>query len=58
MTSLTFTTIDGTEPYCVVDLDTGGYAWFHELNGTRGAYRYMAYVKDVLGHNARLEILK
>lgn len=48
-----FTIIDGTEKYKVVDLDTGGEAYFHEK---LDAYKFMAWIANVLGHNYRLEV--
>ena len=55
MESYTFTIIDGTEPYSVIDLNTGGVQWFHDK---KLAYRYMAYLQDALGHHTRLEVFE
>ena len=54
MNGMTFEIMDGTEPYCVVDLDTGGCCWFHDK---LKAYKYAAYLVNVLDHNYRLEVL-
>jgi hypothetical protein len=50
---MTFTVITGKEKYKVVDLDTGGEAFFDEK---LDAYKHMAIVANVLRHNYRLEV--
>jgi len=50
---ISFTIVTGKEKYKVVDLVTGGVAWF-----TRkvDACRYMRNLNFKLGHNYRLEV--
>ena len=49
---MTFTVIDGTEKYKVVDLSTGGESFFDDKIE---AYKYMAVLVR-LGHSYRLEV--
>lgn len=48
-----FTIVTGNEKYKVVDLDTGGETYFDEK---LDAYKFMAYIVNVLGHHYRLEV--
>jgi hypothetical protein len=48
-----FRVIDGTEPYKVIDLDTGGES-FYDCKYL--AYRAMSMIQNHLGHNYRLEV--
>jgi len=50
---ISFTIVTGNEKYKVVDLVTGGVAWF---TSKVNAYKYMAVLNFKLGHNYRLEI--
>ena len=47
-----FTIVTGKEPYKVIDLDTAGEAYFEDK---LKAYKYMAFLVNVLNHNYRLE---
>ena len=48
-----FEVVTGNEKYTVVDLSTNGYSWH---NDKLDAYKRMAFIKNVLGHNYRLEV--
>ena len=48
-----FEVVTGNEKYTVVDLSTNGYSWH---NDKLDAYKRMAVIKNVLGHNYRLEV--
>ena len=48
-----FTIITGNEKYKVIDLDTGGEAFFDEKIE---AYKYMAIIQNILEHYYRLEV--
>lgn len=48
-----FTIVTGKEKYKVIDLDTGGEAYFDDK---KDAYYHMALIVNLLHHNYRLEV--
>ncbi len=48
-----FQVVTGREKYTVIDLVTNGYSWH---DNKLDAYKHMAIISNVLGHNYRLEV--